>query len=57
MFDALSKINQNPGYQQAIKSIGLELGNPYAKDPQTFIKEQYQRFETIRQKSNIPKVD
>ena len=57
VFDALSKINQNPGYQQAIKSIGLELGNPYAKDPQTFIKEQYQRFETIRQKSNIPKVD
>jgi len=53
---ALRKINSNENYRKNVRSLGLELGNP-AQDPHAFIRKEYQRFDAIREQSQINKID
>lgn len=54
MLNAMKSINSNENYKNAIKSLGLELGEP-AANSQDFIEQEYQRFDTIRAQAGIEK--
>ena len=56
IFAALRSISNRPDYRDSVEKTNLELVDP-PNDSTAWIRAEYTRWETIRQRLNIPKID